>query len=39
MLDRLSADRTRFVAYHLPYPGVGYAERKDGAYRFTPERG
>jgi glyoxylase-like metal-dependent hydrolase (beta-lactamase superfamily II) len=36
MLDRLAADRLKLIGYHLPYPGVGVVERKDGAYRFVP---
>ena len=35
LLDRLATDRMRLVGFHLPYPGVGYVERKDGAYRFV----
>ena len=35
LLDRLTADRSRLVGFHLPYPGVGTVERKDGAYRFV----
>jgi glyoxylase-like metal-dependent hydrolase (beta-lactamase superfamily II) len=36
LLDRLATDRTRLIGFHLPYPGVGVVERKDGAYRFVP---
>lgn len=36
ILDRLATDRTRLLGYHLPWPGLGYVERKDGAYRFVP---
>src|SRR5262245_19329220 len=35
LLDRLATDRTRLIGFHLPYPGVGIVERKDGAYRFV----
>lgn len=35
LLDRLAADRMRLIGFHLPYPGVGRVERKDGAYRFV----
>ena len=34
LLDRLAADRTRLIGYHLPHPGEGIVERKDGAYRY-----
>jgi glyoxylase-like metal-dependent hydrolase (beta-lactamase superfamily II) len=36
LLDRLAADRSRLIGFHLPYPGTGIVERKDGAYRFVP---
>jgi glyoxylase-like metal-dependent hydrolase (beta-lactamase superfamily II) len=36
LLDRLAADRSKLIGFHLPYPGVGTAERRDGAYRFDP---
>jgi len=35
LLDRLAADRSKLIGFHLPYPGVGTVERKDGAYRFV----
>lgn len=35
LLDRLATGRMRLIGYHLPFPGLGAAERKDGAYRFT----
>jgi len=34
--DRLAADRSKLIGFHLPYPGVGTVERMDGAYRFVP---
>jgi glyoxylase-like metal-dependent hydrolase (beta-lactamase superfamily II) len=37
LLDRLAADRTRLIGFHLPYPGVGRVESRDGAYRFVAE--
>jgi len=36
LLDRLATERLTLVGFHLPYPGVGKVERKDGAYRFVP---
>jgi glyoxylase-like metal-dependent hydrolase (beta-lactamase superfamily II) len=36
LLDRLAADRAKLIGFHLPYPGIGTVERKDGAYRFDP---
>jgi glyoxylase-like metal-dependent hydrolase (beta-lactamase superfamily II) len=35
LLDRLAADRSRLIGFHLPYPGIGAVERKEGAYRFV----
>jgi glyoxylase-like metal-dependent hydrolase (beta-lactamase superfamily II) len=35
LLDRLAADKRRLVAAHLPFPGTGFVERKDRAYRFV----
>ena len=35
LLDRMAADRSKLIGFHLPYPGVGAVERKDGAYRFV----
>jgi glyoxylase-like metal-dependent hydrolase (beta-lactamase superfamily II) len=36
LLDRASTDKSKLLVYHLPYPGVGYAEATAGAFRFTP---
>ncbi len=35
LLDRLASEKMHLVGFHLPYPGIGYAEKKDGAYRFV----
>ncbi len=35
LLDRLATDRTKLIGFHLPWPGVGYVERKDRTYRFV----
>jgi glyoxylase-like metal-dependent hydrolase (beta-lactamase superfamily II) len=35
LLDRLATDRIRLIGFHLPWPGVGYVEGKDRAYRFV----
>ena len=37
LLDRLATDKSKLIGFHLPYPGVGRVERKDGAYRFVAE--
>jgi hypothetical protein len=36
LLDRAVTDRTKLLGYYWAYPGVGYAERKEGAFLFTP---
>ena len=35
LLDRLATDKVRLLGAHLPFPGTGFVERKDGAYRFV----
>jgi glyoxylase-like metal-dependent hydrolase (beta-lactamase superfamily II) len=35
LLNRLAADRSRLIGFHLPFPGVGTVERKNGSYRFV----
>jgi len=34
LLDMLAKDRLPFIGYHLPVPGLGRTEAKDGAWRF-----
>ncbi len=36
MLDRAATDRIKLLGYHWAYPGLGYAERNGGAYRYAP---
>lgn len=36
LLDQLATDRLRLLGYHLPWPGLGHVERKEGAFRFAP---
>jgi len=35
LLDRAASEKITMLGYHWSYPGVGYAERKDNAYRFV----
>jgi glyoxylase-like metal-dependent hydrolase (beta-lactamase superfamily II) len=35
LLERAATEKAKLIGYHWPYPGVGFAERKDGAYRFV----
>lgn len=37
LLDRAATDGLLLVGYHLPWPGVGRAEAKDGAWRYVAE--
>lgn len=32
--DRLAADRTKVMAFHLPWPGLGHVRRDGGAYEW-----
>jgi glyoxylase-like metal-dependent hydrolase (beta-lactamase superfamily II) len=36
LLDRLSADRMRLIGYHLPEPGIGFAEKAAGGWTYVP---
>ncbi|PSL22158.1 MBL fold metallo-hydrolase [Shimia abyssi] len=36
MLGMMSADKIPFVGYHMPWPGVGYVENHDGAFKYAP---
>jgi glyoxylase-like metal-dependent hydrolase (beta-lactamase superfamily II) len=34
-LAMLATDKVQLLGYHLPWPGVGRVEKKEGAYRFV----
>lgn len=36
ILDRAATDRITLLGYHWTYPGIGRAERHEGAYRYVP---
>jgi glyoxylase-like metal-dependent hydrolase (beta-lactamase superfamily II) len=36
LLDMASAGKKKLLGYHWPYPGIGMAEKKDGAYIYVP---
>lgn len=36
ILGMLAADRIPFLAYHLPFPGIGYVEAVDEGFRHVP---
>lgn len=35
LIDRLAADKSRIIGYHLPHPGQGTVEKDGAAYRFV----
>lgn len=35
LVDRAATDKVKLLGYHWQYPGVGFAERKDSAYRYV----
>lgn len=37
LLDKLAAENTRLIGYHLPDPGLGRVERDGGVYRYVAE--
>jgi glyoxylase-like metal-dependent hydrolase (beta-lactamase superfamily II) len=37
-LDMLATDKVGLLGYHLPWPGVGRVEKKNGAFRFVAHR-
>ena len=36
ILDMASSGKKKMLGYHWPYPGIGMAEAKDGAYVYVP---
>jgi glyoxylase-like metal-dependent hydrolase (beta-lactamase superfamily II) len=36
LLGMLAADKTPFVGYHMPFPGVGFVETRDDGFRYVP---
>jgi hypothetical protein len=36
MLDMMAADQIPFVGYHMPWPGVGYVEKRGQGYHYVP---
>jgi glyoxylase-like metal-dependent hydrolase (beta-lactamase superfamily II) len=39
LLDRLAGEGMPMLGFHFPFPGIGRAERAEGAYRFVPADG
>jgi len=36
MLDMAATDEVYIIGYHMPFPGIGFVERADQAYRWVP---
>jgi glyoxylase-like metal-dependent hydrolase (beta-lactamase superfamily II) len=36
MFDMLAAQRTPFIAYHFPWPGIGHVTKEGDGYRYFP---
>jgi glyoxylase-like metal-dependent hydrolase (beta-lactamase superfamily II) len=36
LLAELAEENMRLIGFHLPWPGLGHVERKNGAFRFVP---
>ncbi|QDY69607.1 MBL fold metallo-hydrolase [Qingshengfaniella alkalisoli] len=36
LLEQLSSERTPFIGYHMPFPALGYAAKRDDGFRFVP---
>jgi len=37
ILERLADNKTHTLAYHLPWPGIGYVRRKGDAFEWVPD--
>ncbi|MDO7607113.1 MAG: MBL fold metallo-hydrolase, partial [Loktanella sp.] len=35
LLDQLASEQMHLIGFHLPYPGIGRAERKDSQFVFV----
>jgi glyoxylase-like metal-dependent hydrolase (beta-lactamase superfamily II) len=36
ILDMVATEKLWVVGFHMPFPSVGFVERRDGSYRWTP---
>lgn len=36
VFDRIATDRLPFIGYHMPFPSVGFVEKRDQGFRFVP---
>ena len=37
LLDMLAADQMPFIGYHMPFPAMGYVEKRGDGYGYIPE--
>jgi glyoxylase-like metal-dependent hydrolase (beta-lactamase superfamily II) len=37
VFDMIATDKVAFLGYHMPFPAVGYAEKRENGYRFVPK--
>ena len=37
ILDMLAAERMPFLGYHMPFPAMGYIDKRDAGYRYVAE--
>ncbi|WP_324753813.1 MBL fold metallo-hydrolase [Roseovarius sp. Pro17] len=37
LLDMLASERMPFIGYHMPFPAMGYVERRGDGYGYVPE--
>ncbi|TPW27402.1 MBL fold metallo-hydrolase [Pararhizobium mangrovi] len=37
VFDMIAKERVPFLGYHMPFPSLGYAEKRDEGYYFVPE--
>lgn len=37
VFDMIATDKVAFLGYHMPFPAVGFVEKKDTGYRFVPK--
>lgn len=36
LLGMMSADKTPFIGYHMPFPAIGYVGERDGGFEYQP---
>lgn len=36
VLDMMATDKTAFIGYHMPWPGVGYVEKRGDGFAYAP---